>query len=176
MEEHGVVPDVLPKAPPATVQVKYADVEANNGNVVTPTQVKSQPQLSWSAEEGAFYTVCMTDPDAPSRENPKFGEWQHWLVANVPGNDVAGGETLSEYVGSGPPKGTGLHRYVFVVYKQPGKLTFDEPRLPNTAANARRSFKINKFAEKYKLELVAGNFFRAEYDSWCEEVHKQFTS
>lgn len=41
-------------------QVKYADVEANNGNVVTPTQVKSEPQLSWSAEEGAFYTVCMT--------------------------------------------------------------------------------------------------------------------
>lgn len=41
-------------------QVKYADVEANSGNVVTPTQVKSQPQLSWSAEEGAFYTVCMT--------------------------------------------------------------------------------------------------------------------
>lgn len=48
-----------------------------------------------------------TDPDAPSRENPKFGEWQHWLVGNVSGNDLAGGETLSEYVGSGPPKGTG---------------------------------------------------------------------
>lgn len=27
----------------------------------------------------------------------------------------------------------GLHRYVFVVYKQPGKLTFDEPRLPNSS-------------------------------------------
>ena len=30
-----------------------------------------------------------------------------WLVGNIPGTDVAKGETLSEYVGSGPPEGTG---------------------------------------------------------------------
>ncbi len=47
------------------------------------------------------------DPDAPSRAEPKFREWQHWLVANVPGNDVTKGDHLAEYVGSGPPKGTG---------------------------------------------------------------------
>lgn len=46
----------------------------------------------------------MTDPDAPSRKEPKFREWHHWLVVNIPGNDVKKGETLSEYVGSGPPK------------------------------------------------------------------------
>lgn len=62
--------------------------------------------------------VCSqpTDPDAPSRENPKFGEWQHWLVVNVPGSDVAAGETLSEYVGSGPPKGTGMCFYLIVFF------------------------------------------------------------
>lgn len=32
-------------------------------------------------------------------------EWHHWLVVNIPQNDVAKGEVLSEYVGSGPPKG-----------------------------------------------------------------------
>jgi phosphatidylethanolamine-binding protein (PEBP) family uncharacterized protein len=30
-----------------------------------------------------------------------------------------------------PPEGTGLHRYVFLIYKQNGKLEFDEPRLVN---------------------------------------------
>lgn len=48
-----------------------------------------------------------SDPDAPSRKEPKFREWHHWLVVNIPGNDVKKGDTLSEYVGSGPPEKTG---------------------------------------------------------------------
>ena len=47
------------------------------------------------------------DPDAPSRRDPKFREWHHWLVGNIPGDKINEGEVLSEYVGSGPPKGTG---------------------------------------------------------------------
>ena len=35
----------------------------------------------------------------------EFSEWHHWLVVNIPNNDIGSGETLSEYVGSGPPKG-----------------------------------------------------------------------
>lgn len=50
----------------------------------------------------------LPDPDAPSRKDPKFREWHHWLVGNIPGNKVSEGDTLSEYVGSGPPKGTGM--------------------------------------------------------------------
>ena len=34
------------------------------------------------------------------------------------------GEIKSGYVGSGPPKDTSLHRYVFLVYKQHGKQDF----------------------------------------------------
>ena len=34
-----------------------------------------------------------------------FSEWHHWVVVNIPDNNVGEGETLSEYVGSGPPKG-----------------------------------------------------------------------
>ena len=54
------------------------------------------------------------DPDAPSRKDPKYREWRHWLVVNVPGGDVSRGEVCAEYVGAGPPKGTGLHRYIVV--------------------------------------------------------------
>lgn len=34
-------------------------------------------------------------------------EWHHFLVVNMKGNDVSSGCVLSDYVGSGPPKGTG---------------------------------------------------------------------
>ena len=56
----------------------------------------------------------LVDPDAPSRADPKWGEWRHWLVINIPGCDVSKGEALSVYIGSGPPPDTGLHRYILL--------------------------------------------------------------
>lgn len=55
-----------------------------------------------------------SDPDAPSRKEPKYREWRHWVVVNIPGGDVSKGEVCAEYVGAGPPKGTGLHRYIIL--------------------------------------------------------------
>ncbi|XP_076060890.1 protein D3-like [Oratosquilla oratoria] len=174
MEEHKVVPDVIDTVPPHVVQVKFNDLEVQLGNTLTPTQVQKPPTvLTWPAEDGSLYTLCMTDPDAPSRESPKYREWHHWLVVNVPGTNVDQGETLSQYVGSGPPKGTGLHRYVYLVFKQPGQLSCDEPKLTNTSGDHRGCFSIKKFASKYNLKLVAGNFYQAEYDSYCDEIYKQ---
>ncbi|XP_018566690.1 phosphatidylethanolamine-binding protein homolog F40A3.3 isoform X2 [Anoplophora glabripennis] len=175
MEQHEVVPDVIDVAPKQLVEVKYpSGVTVNLGNVLTPTQVKDQPNVSWEADNNSFYTLCMTDPDAPSRQQPKFREWHHWLVSNIPGNDVSKGEVLSEYVGSGPPPNTGLHRYVFLVYKQSTKLNFDEKRLTNRSGDNRGCFSIKKFAEKYKLGLpVAGNLYQAEYDDYVPILYKQ---
>ncbi|XP_042883742.1 protein D2-like [Penaeus japonicus] len=174
MEEHQVVPDVLDEVPPAVVQIKYGDAEVNNGNVLTPTQVLTPPtQVIWPVKENALYTLCMTDPDAPSRQDPKFREFHHWLVVNIPGSDIARGKVLSDYVGSGPPRDTGLHRYVFIVYEQPGPLECDEPIIPKNSAEHRRSFSIRKFAAKYNLRLVAGNLYQAEYDPSSDLVHKQ---
>jgi len=51
--------------------------------------------------------IFVLDPDAPSRKEHTYREWHHWLVGNIPGKDITNGETLSEYVGSGPPPETG---------------------------------------------------------------------
>lgn len=84
-------------------------------------------QLPWCI------TICtfFADPDAPSRAEPTFDQWLHWTVVNIPGKDLSKGNTLAEYVGSGPPPNTGLHRYVFLVYKQHDKHEFNEPILTN---------------------------------------------
>lgn len=47
------------------------------------------------------------DPDAPCQIQPTLGEWLHWLVVNVPGNRTSEGEVLADYIGSGPPEGSG---------------------------------------------------------------------
>ncbi|XP_030748352.1 protein D3-like isoform X2 [Sitophilus oryzae] len=174
MNDHGIVPDVLKDAPDNLIQVSYPnDVVVKLGNELTPTQVKERPSVLWEANANSFYTLCMTDPDAPSRAEPTFREWHHWLVGNIPGKQVPLGDVLSDYIGSGPPEGTGLHRYVFLVFQQNGKIAFDEPRLPNNSGDKRGCFSIAKFAEKYKLELIAGNFYQAQYDDYVPILYKQ---
>lgn len=178
METHDVVPGVIPAAPTSLLTVTYpAGVTVNGGAELTPTQVKDVPQLSWTVETGALYTVVMTDPDAPSRKEPKFSEWRHWLVTDVPGSDVASGDVISDYVGSGPPLETGLHRYVLLVYKQPGKLTVDESlRKTKNQANGREKWSVQKFAEQHGLGTpVAGNLFQAQWDEYVPQLYKQFT-
>lgn len=102
------------------------------GNELTPTQVKDIPEVKWDADPNKYYTLIMTDPDAPSRANPTYREFKHWVIVNIPGGKVAQGENLAEFIGSGPPEGTGLHRYVFLVYDQNGRKDFAmEPKTSN---------------------------------------------
>ncbi|ODM88163.1 Phosphatidylethanolamine-binding protein 1 [Orchesella cincta] len=57
--------------------------------------------------------------------------------------------------------GTGLHRYIFLIYEQPEKLTFDEKRLTNRSGDGRGKFSIRNFAKKYNLgQPIAGNFYK----------------
>ncbi|CAH3029797.1 unnamed protein product [Porites evermanni] len=166
MEAHEVAPDVVDVAPADVIKVKYGDLEVNMGNVLKPSQVKNAPtSISWPVEEGAFYTLLMTDPDAPSRHHPKFHEWHHWLVVNIPGCDVSEGEVKLDYVGSGPPKGTKLHRYIFLAYKQPGKITYTDVVVCSKPGFERGSRKARDLSSKYNLgNPVAGNLFQAEHE------------
>lgn len=44
----------------------------------------------------ARFALVMTDPDAPSPAEPRFAEFLHWMVANIPGTAATDGrrETL----------------------------------------------------------------------------------
>lgn len=114
------------------------------------------------------------DPDAPSRKKPERREFRHWLVMNIEGNDLKTGESVYGYIGSGPPKGTDLHRYVFLLFKQNnGKITVDIPVVSDHSAQGRPSTSTRDFISKYNLKLVAGNFYQAEYDDYVPTVHAQ---
>lgn len=157
------------------LQITYDNgILADKGVELTPTQVKNQPKVEWQAEAGTYYTLIMTDPDAPSRKEPVMREWHHWLVGNIPGDQLNKGEVLTEYVGSGAPKDTGLHRYTFLLFKQPKKLEFDEKHLSKTQGAGRENFSTKKFMAKYKLGApLAGNFFQAQFDDSVPALHKQ---
>lgn len=114
------------------------------------------------------------DPDAPTREDPKFGEVRHWLVVNIPGNDLSLGETKWHYVGSGPPSGSGLHRYVFLLFKQSnGKQEFDFPVITNRSREGRLQTKTRQLIADYNLKLVAGTFYFAQFDEYVPVLQAQ---
>jgi len=70
----------------------------------------------------------------------------------------------------------GLHRYVFLLFKQSGKLNFTETRLTNRSGGGRGSQSVSKFAAKYKLgDPVAGNFYQAEWDDYVPKLYEQLS-
>lgn len=104
----------------------------NLGNELKATQTKDAPKVSWAAEKGAYYTLMKVDPDAPSRADPKFREFRHWLVMNILEFDVENGDEICQYIGVGAPNGTSFHRYIFLVYKQPnGVIQHNEAKATN---------------------------------------------
>ncbi|TKR64174.1 hypothetical protein L596_024755 [Steinernema carpocapsae] len=131
-------------------------IEANLGNELTPRQVQNAPQVTWEAKEGALYTLAMIDPDVPSRAYPNLSQGLHWLIVNIPGDDIGKGDVFAEYVGAGPAQGTGLHRFIYLVFRQNGKVS--------DRSDIRRGFRIDVFAREHGLgTLVAGNFFQAQW-------------
>lgn len=89
-----------------------------------------KPQVTWEAEKGAHYSLIMIDADLPSRATTirtaverkttiKYRDLRLWTVMNIPESSTENGDEIVEYLGPAPLKRTGLHRIIFLVYKQP---------------------------------------------------------
>ena len=165
-----IIPDVVSSEPQQLLTVEFSQSKktVSSGNEITPGDSSTTPTISFVGEKNIYYTCIMSDPDAPSRANPKKGEWLHWLVVNIPGETPTAdkGFTVINYDGPGPPKKTGLHRYTFLIYKQSKLIdTKDCDGLINDGKKnddkkQRACWSVAKFTKKHSLAtLVAGNYF-----------------
>lgn len=174
-QKSQIVPDVVAKAPGSQLDVLFDCGSINLGNTFTPLQVRNRPTVTWkNAKPNELYTLIMTDPGAIEGRNPNDKEWHHWIVGNIPGNDVDKGDILTSFCPSGPPKDSGVHRYVFLLFKQSGKLDFkNQIKLGAYQIEGRDLFSTHDFARKHNLaEAIAGNFYLASWDESVEELTK----
>lgn len=104
-------------------------IDVDLGNELTPLQTKQKPNVTWDFEWGTYYTLLKIDPDAPTRRLPLLRELRHWLVINIPGCFVERGDEIYEYIPASPPPLSGSHRYIFLVFKQYGRIHYDGPRI-----------------------------------------------
>lgn len=92
LADAGVIPDVIPAVPPflpkALLVVTFpTGQEALLGNTLTKTDTSDEPTVAFTPMQSDVideptYTLVMTDPDAPSRYDPKFAQWRHWVVSD----------------------------------------------------------------------------------------------
>ncbi|CAN8016014.1 unnamed protein product, partial [Ixodes persulcatus] len=158
-----VVPDVIREVPQGVVNVNYDNGTAAvcMGNTISPQIASNKPTISFEAQDACPpYTLVMVDPDAPSRSKPIYRSWLHWVVVNAPSSDGFGeGEEAVRYNGPAPPKGSGPHRYVFLVVAQNGKNISKS----DVTYSDRRSFNFETFLRNNSLpQPVAANFFFSE--------------
>merc|ERR1719419_1170024 len=176
---------MMDQPPPVKATILYNGnnvLDSNTGKENTPTQVRYQPlSIVWpDMKSDHFYTIIMIDPDMPSRSTPIEQKTQvlHWLMVNIPGAGV-GGRQLAPYIGSGPPPGTGIHRYNFLVFDEGTKAKDYSSVIPMdlvdigrrvywNLAEPGKTWTFRGFKDWVKLgDPVAGNFYTAQWDAWA---------
>jgi len=123
--------------------------------------------------------IALTDPDAPSRDDPKWSEMAHWLAIGVPMklNTTSSSSVQDEapthglvdilpYKPPGPPPKTGKHRYVFVAFSplngtsEPLNLTVPKERRHWGFEGERMG--VRQWATENGLVPVGANFVYAQ--------------
>jgi phosphatidylethanolamine-binding protein (PEBP) family uncharacterized protein len=184
-----VIDDFLPSL---TLSVSWSKDDAELGNTIKPKHLQDAPTIRLKdstdpegiTSSNMTYIITLTDPDAPSRDDPKWSEMCHWIATNVslsqktvsilpiPFLNTKDYETSSEfddvveYKPPGPPPKTGKHRYVFLAFapkngtKQPLELTKPKDRQHWGTGEERGG--VRDWAESNGLVPVAANFIYAK--------------
>lgn len=157
------------------------------GNVFKESKTKEKPALRIYCphmKSTPGLTIALTDPDAPSRDDPKWSEICHW-ISIVPISDQDGIEIELEdrteekdlveckrFVGCfsceakhqfvdkppGPPPKTGYHRYVFLLLEgDNSNLTAPGDRQHWGTGKERHG--VRDWAKKEGLEVIGANYF-----------------
>merc|ERR1711894_230554 len=144
------------------------------GNKIAPSEALTEPHVNYSAEEGSLWTLALVNPDGHLTDNDK--DYCHWLVGNIPGNDVSQGDKLCQYLPPFPPRGTGYHRHAFVLFKQDAKIDYSgDLQDPEGFDLGKRTFEMLEFYRKYqdRLTPVGLAFFQADWDESVRETYHQ---
>ncbi|KAF2733251.1 PEBP-like protein [Polyplosphaeria fusca] len=179
-----VIDDFLPSL---SLSVSWEKTGASLGNKIKPKHLQDQPSISLhdiTNPDGCpttnmTYVVTLTDPDAPSRDNPKWSEMCHWIAANV---SLSSEQTFSilpipfvheklessspddvvKYKPPGPPPKTGKHRYVFLVFAPKNgttlPLTLSKPKDRQHWGTGEEGGGVRDWAKENDLVPVAANF------------------
>ncbi|KAF9477447.1 PEBP-like protein [Pholiota conissans] len=198
LKTNKIIPDVIPESANFSPSVLFSIVWPSNGTEVVlgdhilrdltddEPEIKILPMATPKDDHTAAdsshsgnisYTLVMTDPDAPSRADPKNGQWRHWVIPGVKLPAASAAETQSgfalkthaaytPYYPPAPPAGSGFHRYVFLLFQEPvGGVNVPSNAVErNGEPSSRKLWNAMAFGDKYNLKLVGANFFETQVE------------
>lgn len=172
LKKAEIIPTVIDTfTPSVSISIEWSNATAEYGNTINPSKVQEEPSLKLvdsppSVRSSMQYTVALTDPDAPSRDDPEWSEICHWIATFVPltsSSDSDAGtlghlKEIMPYKPPGPPPKTGKHRYVFVALA-PKNGTTDKLHLSEPADRQHWGYDkerqgVRMWAESNGLEVV----------------------
>ncbi|NXY22863.1 RM38 protein, partial [Atrichornis clamosus] len=173
-EHCGVFRDLFKGAtftPWVALRVQYSQedehlVPVYYGNMVTPSEASSAPAVSYEADKGSLWTLLLTNPDGHLRDADS--EYLHWLVTNIQGNDIKSGEEMCHYLPPFPARGTGYHRFIFLLFKQHCPIDFSQDARPTPCHSLKmRTFSTFDFYRKHEDAMTPAGlaFFQCQWDS-----------
>lgn len=180
LEKAEIIPTVLDSfLPSINLTIFWANATSELGNTVDPSLMQRHPDATGYLFPGVELSnkiqlvMGVTDPDAPSRDNPEWSEICHWLaVLKQDRDDDSDSDSdgavdafdkkkyyeLMEYKPPGPPPKTGKHRYVFVLLA-PINRTTEALHLTKPADRQHWGYKeerqgLRKWASNHGLEPI----------------------
>ncbi|KAJ3671008.1 hypothetical protein LUZ60_008434 [Juncus effusus] len=154
-----VIRDVLePFRTSIPLRITYNNRLILNGSELRPSALATRPKIEIGGNDlRTFYTLVLVDPDAPSPSNPNLREFLHWMVTDIPETTaVTYGQEVVYY--ERPEPRSGIHRMVFVLYRQLGRGTVFPPDM-------RYNFSCKTFARQHHLDVAAAIYFNCQRES-----------
>uniref|UniRef100_A0A8D0KF96 Phosphatidylethanolamine binding protein 4 n=1 Tax=Salvator merianae TaxID=96440 RepID=A0A8D0KF96_SALMN len=115
----------------------------------------SSPKVRYQqAEKNKKYVLIMVDPDAPSRTNPIYRFWRHWVITDIRVSsktifcDNLFHQSGLAYRRPTPPSQTGYHRYQFLLFEQP---TREAISFSPEEGSSLGSWNVEDFANRFHL-------------------------
>lgn len=175
----SIISDVLDDFEPTySISIEYpkAHESVELGNDIPVESVSSRPVFEFhsiSAEGDTpgsskkSFTLILTDPDAKSRDKPKWSEMCHWIMTNLTApvtdsDEVSMKGELVEYLPPTPPPKTGKHRYVFVLLEGQQGQALSAPKDRKHWGYGKKRHGVRDWAMENELSVVGANFFFAE--------------
>lgn len=151
------------------LEVSYDDGETSTGayfgNIIKPREATQRPQITYPTDADTLWTVMFVNPDGNLVQ--EGSECLHWLVSNIPGNDISAGDEYCTYLQPFPPKGVGFQRLTFILFKQSQKLDLSNLIRDTTTVLSERTFKCSEFYRTYEDILTPASlvFYQSDWDT-----------
>lgn len=127
-----------------------------DGIVIPLKYTQELPKINFTKNNNEKYTIIMVDPDAPSRKNPIYKYFLHWLVIN-------NNEIIMDFTPPAPPKNSGPHRYFIFILKQDKLLNQTNIKINKTNGKIKREkFNFAEFIADNNLEIIESVYFITE--------------